>query len=224
MSRGLKSTPFSKRSSQLLIGSAISEDDLDDVDVETVSGVDNTNIPENTSLFMRAIIASTQPSSDSVAALVHLAKSGEIISWTRELKTAGLPIDGIEIVSLTPHAPNSVEAKLQAQLLILHEEMSDIDSFEGLERKFSGGSGRDEILSAFSYRFTKGIVLLAMLTLLVALFIVMALVQARNNATRAATAAVAAAGASEMFLKNAQNNESDSQGDYSQQNSGAYCP
>ncbi|KAL4529469.1 hypothetical protein Ndes2526B_g04288 [Nannochloris sp. 'desiccata'] len=217
MTRGLKSATFSKRtSSQLLIGSAIDdEESLDDVDVETVNGVEKTDISNTMSLFMRAIIASTQPSSDSVAALVHLAKSGEIFSWTKKLKTAGLPIDGIEIVSLAPHAPNSVEAKLQAQLLILHEEMSDLDSFEDLEANFSGDSGTT--FNALSSTITRGIVSLALVTLLVGLFVVMAIVQGRKNAARAA----AAAAASETFIRKAQNN--DAQGAYSKLSSTAYC-
>jgi hypothetical protein len=205
MSRGLKSASFSKRtSSQLLVGSAVDEEDesLDDFDVETVNGVETSKSDNASSLFMRAIIASTQPSSDSVAALVHLAKSGEIFSWTKELKTAGLPIDGIEIVSLTPHAPSSVEAKLQAQLLILHEEMSDFDSFEDLETHFSGGRSIGTTLSAFSFNFTRNIVSSALLMLLVAVFVFIALVQARKKAARAAAAA-----SSEMFLRNAQHSE-----------------
>jgi hypothetical protein len=236
-SRGLKRATFSKRTdSHLLIGSAVDDDDDNqdefDFDVEAVNGVDTTD--DTTSLFMRAIIASSQPSSDSVAALVHLAKSGEIFSWSQELKTAGLPVAGIEVVSLAPHAPNSVEAKLQAQLLILHEEMNEVDSFDETHPAFAtavtaAGNGLDNMetsfssttLSAFSSNFTGGIVSLALATVLVACLAIVAMVQAKRSAATAAAVA-----ASETFIRNnaVQNNESDALGTYSKLHSSAsYC-
>jgi hypothetical protein len=203
--RGLKRATFTKRtSSQLLIGSV--DEDFEesgedfDFEVETANGVDNSS--DTTSLFMRAIIASTLANSDSIAALVHLAKSGELKFWSQELKTAGFSVDEIEVISLAPHAPNSVEARLQAQLLILHEEMSEIDSFDekksaaalkALESSFSSTT-----LSAFSSNFTGEMVCLGLAAALVACLAAVAIVQAKRSAETKATA-------SDGFIKNTRN-------------------
>ena len=214
MSRRLKgAAAFNKRTtSQLLIGSAVDDDSADEFEfeVETVNEVEKTNAPDHMSLFMRAIITSAQPNSDSVAALVHLAKSGEIFSWSKDLTSAGLPIDGIEIVSLAPHAPNSVEAKLQAQLLILQEEMNEIDSFDethpmeistaatDLHFLEDDSSYASSTLSAFSSKFAGGVVSLGIASACVSCLLIVAMMQAKRRAASAVTLAV---GASQSFIR-----------------------
>lgn len=121
----LGGTSKSTTSNLLLVGSAVDEEEeLDDLE-SLEEGITRAtgSMPQSISLYMRAIIASSLPSESSVAALVRMR--GEVVAWTQHLAAAGLPVSSIQVVSLAPHAPTSIEEKLQAQLMLVQQELGN---------------------------------------------------------------------------------------------------
>ena len=123
-SRRLLATSNSKKStsSNLLVGSIDTEDELEEFD-SFEEGLTKSliSIPDSISLYMRAIISSSLPSESSIVALVQMRE--EVVAWTQRLASIGLPVSSIQIVSVTPHAPKSIEEKLQAELMFTQQEL-----------------------------------------------------------------------------------------------------
>lgn len=61
--------------------------------------------------------------------------------WQRALVSLGLPVSDIQVVSLAPHAPRSIEDKVQAQLLIV-QHMSSTRGEEGARSMRASGRAR----------------------------------------------------------------------------------
>lgn len=139
-SRGLRGL---SRSGHLLGGSVEGGDDAD-TDVASFESSEGA-APQTASLYVRAIIAtSAAEQGEGVAALVRLARTEAVAVWGERLSAAGLPVAGIEVVSLQPHAPTSIEAKLQAQLMIVQE-------LHGTGSGGSNGSGTTATLTVSDY-------------------------------------------------------------------------
>jgi len=127
-SRALKGQARLRSDASLLLGSAVG-----DVKVEDVVGALSTpGVGDATSsVFVQAIVASPASSGGrgAVTALVRMARSSAVTArWLDQLTAAGIPVTKVEVVSLDPYAPSTVEAQLQGKLKLLREEIALADT------------------------------------------------------------------------------------------------